>query len=533
MAKTVFDLVEQKSIDSDEQMKTRFKEGSASSTVFDMLDSSESDIKLDEEPSFSEKLGRTLSRATGFAIKPSPSEQEALSFGARGASRGLGTLGSLLELAGLQTTRQLPGEEIRQRQEAEMMSQRPSFSEMLGETDILPERAVIPTGEQTQRLAELLGAPTGEPETMTGRFSERIGEALGSAASFGGAGALPLAAGAVTGQTVEELTGSPTAGTIVELATTFAPTAAKGFAKKLVPGKKTKDLINVGRKLGLAEEQIAPLTKDPKTLKRIAKFARKGDKTEKLVFGLKSSLGDAYGTVKESAKNLKKISPEVQRAITSDFEKVLGDMSKTLKPPPEKQQAINFITDAINDLKSKPTDPETLINTFQDLNDFVNWNSIKNGKKQLAALKKPLLAAIKTSSPEVAKDFEVLNQMYSRFKNIQRSLKPGEIDKWLGIGEAGSVVLSLATGFPGAISAVLKEGVIRRGGQALLREFLINPRFQNVQKKLLKAVKDDNIKSVAKIGSQAIKMLRKEFPNQVKDKFDENFFSNLSKQDKE
>jgi hypothetical protein len=484
MQATVFDLIEQEG--------TQGQGGETAQNIFDLIDSK-------QEPS---------------AIK------EGLQFGAKGFAGGLGTPGSLLEMAGLQTTEQLPGEKIRQQREAESFSQRPSFYEMMGESDILPERIVIPTQEQTTAAAEALGAPSGKPETRTGRFAERIGEAVGSAASLGGAGTLPLAGAAALGQATEEVTGSPTAGTVVELGSALLSPA---LAKKVAVGKKNKDLVNVGRKLGLSENQLTPLVQNEKKLKVLSKFARKGDKTEKLITGIEATLGDGYGTIKNRAKGLAEISPEVKSAMSSDFEKVLAGLKKTIQPSPEKEQAIKYLSGAVENMKIGVVDPESLINFYQDLNQFVNWRSIKNGKKQLSQLKKPILGALKTADPELAKDFEVLNKLYGRFKDVQKNLSPDKVDRWLNKGEVGALVLSLGTGYPGISSLLLKETVGRRA----IRELLINPRFQGIQRKLLSSIKKDNTKAAAAVGKELVRFVKDKFPDDVNDDLDENIFNRL------
>lgn len=74
-------------------------------------------------------------------------------------------------------------------------------------------------------------------------------------------------------------------------------------------------------------------------------------------------------------------------------------------------------------LMNRGTNPNEIIEFWQNINEAVNWKSTKCGKKSLAALKKPLAEALQDISPNLYKQFEDTNKLYSRFKKVSKSLR--------------------------------------------------------------------------------------------------------------
>jgi hypothetical protein len=422
-------------------------------------------------------------------------------FGQQVLKGGLGTYGDILDLLRAQPKeRLLPGQEALAKAETKVPE---SVLPFLQEEDIAPQYARLPSGEE---IGKIIGELT--PETAPERFAKRAGRALGGGAAFGVGGAplAGLAAASVPGQMVVELGAPEWVGDIVEIASFLGPAA---FKKGLVPRADQEKFVNYARSQGLTDSEITGLLQGEKKLATLSKLAKKTGKAEKQIAQIESKLGDAYQGIKQEASKFGHLSGEQSGKLADEFGGVLKDLRTTIKAAPDKAMATKFIEDAIENLINRGTTPEELVNFYQDINASVNWNAIKGGKKQLAALKEPIIEALRKTSPELAEDFTLTNELYSKFKNFSKALKPHQIDKILDLGELGSFLYGLGTMNP----AALKGFAIGEGGRHLMRELLINPRFQSMSRKILSSLKSNNIAQASQIARTFKDFTRKKFPD--------------------
>lgn len=474
--------------------------------IFDEI----SDISIDSDGDVFDQISGTIEtkprKYTGVA------KQAALG-GAKGL---LGSYGNILDLFGAQPEGILPGEQTRRELESDILDKiekghKPSVGEilMLSDDELAPAYSKLPSSEDVEKLAQMLGIHT-EPQSAPERFAQRIGEAVGSAGAFGGGPGVTaaLAGGALAGQTAEELGAPASIATGVEIGSALLP---GGLKKALSPKSKVlKDLVKKGRAAGLTESELTPLVQGEKKLRSLSKVARKGTKTEKLFSQIESKLGDSYQGIKINASKLPMLNLEQSEGLLEGMGKVNKDLRTTLKAAPDKESAIKFIEGAMENIRNRGVNPEELIGFWQDINQSVNWNAIRGGKKSLAELKKPILEALKTSSPELASDFEITNQLYSKFKKASKALKPDIIDKWLLKGEIGAVALGIGTGNLNLLKKVAAESALR----TLSREMLINPRLQNISNKMLKAVRNNKPVAISQLAKHAKNILEKEQPEE-------------------
>jgi len=288
--------------------------------------------------------------------------------------------------------------------------------------------------------------------------------------------------------------------------------AGKGtLAKKLSPGKKLQEFVKEARKKGLTEKEITPLIQSEKKLATLSKFAHKGEKTRKLFKSLENKLGDSYELIKKDASKLPRISTDSSRKLYEDFRKIKKDFEKTLAAAPDKKSAISFIDEAMKEIRNKATSPEKLINFWQDINQAVNWNAIKGGKKKIAELKKPILDALQKESPSLAKDFEITNELYAKYKKAAKKLRPEVFDTWLNKSEATALGLGIATGNP----SLLKKVAGITGSRILARELLTNPKFQNISNKMLEAIQKNKPQQVDALLKMIRKDLKEKYPKET------------------
>ena len=353
----------------------------------------------------------------------------------------------------------------------------------------------------------------GEGKTSAGRIAGQGAKFLGEGAAFGAEGKVlgALTGSGLAGQGLREADAPEAAASAVEILGSLLPSI---ITKKLAPaGKAVKDIVQSGRKLGLSEAQITPLIQSEGKAAVVSKVARKGTKTKKLFASIKETLGNSYDTIKGNPRSKVKLPNAEQINLRKEFSNIRNELSKTLAPSPEKQAALDYIETALTKLRNVDVTPEHLVNFWQDINKSVKWNSINGGKKALTQLKEPVSNVLKKVSPQLAEDFELTNQLYSKYAQISKKLKPDLVDSFVNKGEILTAIpsgLALAYGNPLPLMSLGGEVATR----LLAREMLINPYFQNISNKLVQNFNQGSLKGVKDLVVQVKEYMTRKYPNE-------------------
>lgn len=429
--------------------------------------------------------------------------------GKQAVSKGLqgfaGAYGNIAEILGQSEENLTPGMKARFEREFE--------NPLESDTGEFQDYARLPTSKDVgMGIKELTGI--GEGETPEGRIVGRGAEFLGGAASLPigltGKAATSLAGAGLAGQTLREAGAPEALATGTEIVGSLAPSLIKG---KVAPSGKEKTLAEGARKIGLSEKEITPLIQPEKKVATLSKIAKKGEKTKELFSSIKDKLGDSYESLKSAPIAQKNIPSKQTSNLIRKFVDIETDLTKTLQPSPDKEAAIKFINGATEKLIRDGATPEELINFWQDINKSVKWNSIQGGKKALARLKEPILETIKEIDPEMAKNFEVTNQLYSKYVNVAKKLKPDIIDSFANKAEmmaVGPAAYGLATGNPYIFAGLAGERAIR----VMAREMLINPYFQNLGNKFVQNLNSSSISGIRQGLSDTRKYLERKYPDE-------------------
>ena len=242
--------------------------------------------------------------------------------------------------------------------------------------------------EQTENLNEFL--PT-EDESFGQKSLRRGLKEVPTAISFPGSsaasGSRALLAG-VAGQGAEELGLPEWAQTAAELTAYLGP----DVTKKLLEKGKNADIIKEAKKLGLNDEQSTPLIQSDFKQKWLSKLAPKRGSTQKALDETKKGLGNVYETIQNSPLAKSEISELNNGKLINSLTQKLDELPRELRDKVEKD---------IQDLIGNKITGKSLINFWKDLNSFYG-----PGKEKLGILKDPIKNAIKTISPELAKDFD-------------------------------------------------------------------------------------------------------------------------------
>lgn len=336
------------------------------------------------------------------------------------------------------------------------------------------------------------------------RLPEQLLERTGKVGTYlaGGEASIPSKVirsgiGALAGQVAKETGGGELAQDIAELSSMSLPELSKNILSK----KSQQRVVNFLRSKGFSENEITPLIQSPKKLARYAKFASKGEKTNKLMRDIYGKFENVYSSIREQGENLPSLSGEKLGKFERDFQETIDKIPKYYR---------RKMSEEVKDLMNSEMKFTDLVDFNQAINAEIG--SVKGGKAVLGLLKEPIDKGLASINPQLASDYKLANELYRHRIDVTNHLRTKQIDDLIDIGEAGTVVAGIADQNLGLIAKVVGASGMRR----LAREMLINPKLQNISSKMLQAVKENKIPVALKLyktfKDEVPKDLREELP---------------------
>ncbi|CAB4121573.1 hypothetical protein UFOVP1357_52 [uncultured Caudovirales phage] len=355
------------------------------------------------------------------------------------------------------------------------------FPEISPEGEIIAPRSTQQQlEEQTQGLEDLIP----QEEESFGQKALRRGlreapTALALPGATAESGGRALAAG-LFGQGAEEMGAPEWVQTAAELTAYLGP----DITKKLLSKGSKKEIVDAGRKLGLTEEEITPLLQSDLKQKWLTKLTPKRGATEKALSKTKTALGEAYGNLASHPESGLEISEKING-------KLINSLKEKLALMPRKVQG--KIGNDLNDLLNNPVTGKSLMNFYADVNHHLGGKT-----KHLSLLKGPIKNAIQSVSPDLAKDFDLVNDLYSKYAKISGKLKPtltsdliSGVETLAGMGALGALVM----GNPFFIKTIALE----QAGKKIAQQMLFNPRLQQITTKTVEALNQNKWSTVKKL----------------------------------
>lgn len=266
------------------------------------------------------------------------------------------------------------------------------------------------------------------------------------------------------------------------------------LTKKLLVSGNNKELIEATRKLGMSDEAITPLLQSEFKQKWLAKVAPKRGATEKALRGTKEALGEAYDTIRKGSKAGVEVSEKVNGHLINDLKAAMAEMPRDVQ---------GKISKDLEDLLANKITPNTLMNFYKDVNAALGGST-----KQLTLLKEPIKKAIRSVSPELAKDFEFVNELYGKYSTIAGRLKPNLTSDIISAAEALGITGSVLFGNYPTLIGIIGE----KAGKKLSQQMLINPHFQQLSQKMVVAINQNKFGLAKKITEELNKEIAKFSP---------------------
>lgn len=255
---------------------------------------------------------------------------------------------------------------------------------------------------------------------------------------------------------------------------------------KLTPsGSEAKQLYEQGKKLGLTDKELTPILQPRFKKDIVGKIAQPTRRAERAIAASEGALGSLYEKLKDKSTNLPRATYQQEHKLMTDLDAIVIDLKKSKMKGPDKESAINKIEEMMQDINSNGIGADEIIATWQDVNDAVNWKSIKNGKKVLERIKKPMAEVFGQISPNDYKEFQNLNKMYGKLQDTASKVKPSQISSLMNLGEGSAVLKSLYDFAVNGNSKSLMTFMTYKGARLLATEALTNPRLNNLMQKTI------------------------------------------------
>jgi len=387
-------------------------------------------------------------------------------------------LNSLLELLGLEKKQDLMKETVTQ-----------PFENLVSQT--LEKKA--PSSEQTRPYEEY-----GQRYAQQAPFNPLLGL---------------LTAG--SGQIAKEKGFGPVGQAVAEIVTGGVGDFAKNLMSKgITPPKDLKDLYNFGKSMGISDKNMTPLMQSERKIKWISKLAQKGKRANEALKGTHEALGETYKNILNSADAQKALNPNQAMKFANHVKKLTSTM------PYDLREAIR--NDAF-ELAKNGFKGNELMNFWKDIG-----YQVSQGNKELGILKEPIANALRDINPKLGQDFVKINNLYSRYYDIIKAMKPSLYTELENGGKLLYLIKNLWFFNPKALAG---EGVYQ-GAKSFARETLINPKFQNITKKLISALNKNKYSSANMIFQEMNKVIKKDSP-ELADELKDIDFTDLEKNQSE
>ncbi len=285
------------------------------------------------------------------------------------------------------------------------------------------------------------------------------------------------------------------------------------LTKKYTPPRGVaENLYKEGKRLGMTDEQLAPILATEGQVQRYGRLAADVPATRKGFEAANESLGNVIETMQNRPANFNALPQNVEDTLVRKLEDLERDIrGRTHALSPKETQYADFLKDTIDNIYQNGSTPRQLIGTTRSI------NKIGAGKTELRRAMEPIKEAIEAVDPQLAADLEATNALYSRYiKNIQE-INPGQFNAFIDAGELQQVLGAVFSGnLKSATQSTLNIaslGTLRRISSAMLTD----PRAQSLARNFGKAVRDGRQASARALGIQFQHYVQENLPEDYKE----------------
>lgn len=269
-----------------------------------------------------------------------------------------------------------------------------------------------------------------------------------------------------------------------------------------IPSKAQAKQAKFLKSKGFSPEEMTILSQNPKKLNRLSKIAAQSDRLPNRIRMTQQRIGNIVESIREGGKKVPGLAGKKYEKFNKSFETLLE------KIEPDFIDMMGKDIARLNNSRHRAGD---LIDFYRAVNRKIG--PVKGGKAELGRLKEPIMEGLKLIDPKFAKEYKISNELFTKLYRFAEKMSPNQVSELLEVAELASVGQGIIKGEPGKIAKVI--GIV--GARQLAKEVLINPKLQNLSKRLAFHVKKGNTKGIERITAQILSKALRENPQMIED----------------
>lgn len=338
---------------------------------------------------------------------------------------------------------------------------------------------------QLEEYLPTLEGPAEDILQFAGEFAPTAAFGAGGLAAKGGR----VLAGGVAKKGAKEAELPEWMQDIVGVAGMSLPDALKSVSSKtLKTVPKQQQITDFLKSQGLTDKEITPIIQNPKKISWLSKAAFKYEEKSPFLKGIQEKLGGLYEDIRVRGQSGNYLQGPNLYKFENNFNGILEKLPRRHRRLVEKE---------IEELMNNPIDFTSLHDFNIAVNDIIKGT--KGGKASIGKLKVATHDAQKSLDPNLFSDLRLTDEAYSKLMNFTDKMTK---KNWDGLAKAGDIAKTITGSLilnPAMMGLSLKGLPAAIATRYLLRQMLVNPRLQNIHRKLQEAVMKNNFSQAAKL----------------------------------
>jgi hypothetical protein len=284
-------------------------------------------------------------------------------------------------------------------------------------------------------------------------------------------------------------------------------------SKRYIPPKgEATHLYEEGKRLGMTDKELAPILATEGQVERHGRMASSVPKTRKSFEQTGEVLGNVIEDMQNRPANLQMLPHAEQTALLTDLRMQRHNIQKRSHAlSPEEKSAVTFLDEAIKDIENNGATNRQLIGTWRSV------NKAGANKRDIQAIKEPLLKAIGSTDQQLATDLVATNKLYSRYIKNLKEINPSQFNSFIDAGELQQLLGAVFTGNPQSLGKQVLQIASLGTARKISSLVLTDPRAQSLVRNFGRSVRSGSKASTLALGQQLKDYVQKNLPKEYKD----------------
>ena len=268
-------------------------------------------------------------------------------------------------------------------------------------------------------------------------------------------------------------------------------------------------LLEAGERQGMTTAELAPILATEGQVARHGKRAASIGKTKERFENTGNVLGNIVQDLQAQPGAAVAVGAQSEQTLLTKLRQIENDMtSRTHALSPKEQTLVDFLKNTITDIENNGSSPRQLIGTWRSV------NRIGAGKTELRRILDPMLEAIESVDPKIARDLIDTNALYSRYVKNLKEISPGVFNAFMDAGELQQALAAVFTLQPETLGKALLKTFTLKSFEKISSQILTNPNAQSLVRNFGQAVRDGRKASARALGLQLKEYVHKEIPEE-------------------